>query len=247
MKKAGILLPVLLVLLVAGCKQQEQEAVIAAESQQPAGAPGMELEGMFRYMADAALFRYCRNDKTFPVSMEGDYMELERAYLNSGIEPGSEVMVKLRGRLLERPHMEGNTNIIMLIVDKLHNIFPDETCAPDTHAELIGTYWKLSKLKGEMVNTPEGMKEAHMILAGAESRVHGNAGCNNFFGQFKTSENTLVFSAMGSTMMACPQAMDTERSFLAALGATTRYKISGLFLKLYAEDQLLAQLEAVYL
>ena len=86
-----------------------------------------------------------------------------------------------------------------------------------------------------------------MILAGAESRVHGNAGCNNFFGQFKTSENTLTFSAMGSTMMACPQAMDTERDFLAALGATTRYEISGLFLKLYAEDQLLAQLEAVYL
>ena len=98
-----------------------------------------------------------------------------------------------------------------------------------------------------MVSTTEGMKEAHMILAGAESRVHGNAGCNNFFGQFKTGENTLAFSAVGSTMMACPQAMDTEYGFLAALGATTRYKISGLFLKLYAEDQLLAQLEAVYL
>jgi hypothetical protein len=52
--------------------------------------------------------------------MEGDYIELERAYLNSGIEPGSELRV----------------------------------------------------------STPEGMKEAQMILAGSESRVHGNAGCS---------------------------------------------------------------------
>jgi hypothetical protein len=41
--------------------------------------------------------------------------------------------------------------------------------------------------------------------------------------------------------------MDTERDFLAAMGVTTRYEISGLILKLYAEDQLLARLEAVYL
>jgi len=240
MKKQRFLLPALLILLVAGCNQPEQAAV--ADS-----SPGMELEGMFRYMADAALFRDCRNNKSYPVSMEGDYIELERAYLNSGIELGSEVKVKLKGRLLERPPMEGNHNIVNLIVDKLDKILPDETCSPSVHAELLGTYWKLVKLKSQMVRTPEGMKEAHMILAGAESRVHGNAGCNNFFGQFKTSENTLTFSAMGSTMMACPQAMDTERDFLAALGATTRYEISGLFLELYAEDQLLARLEAIFL
>lgn len=247
MKKQILLLPALLMLLVVGCDQPEQVAVTDTETQQHTESPGMELEGMFRYMADAALFRDCRNNKSYPVSMEGAYIELERAYLNSGIEPGSEVMVKLRGRLLERPPMEGNHNIVNLIVDKLDKVLPDETCSPTVHAELLGTYWKLVKLNGQRVRTPEGMKEAHMILAGAESRVHGNAGCNNFFGQFQTSENTLTFSAMGSTMMACPQAMDTERDFLGALGATTRYEISGLFLELYAEDQLLAKFEAVYL
>ena len=48
-------------------------------------------------------------------------------------------------------------------------------------------------------------------------------------------------------MMACPQAMDTEHDFLAAMGVTTRYEISGLILKLYADDQLLARFEAIYL
>jgi heat shock protein HslJ len=52
---------------------------------------------------------------------------------------------------------------------------------------------------------------------------------------------------MGSTMMACPEGMDTEQAFLGALGQTTRYTISGQFLQIYADDQLLARLEAVYL
>jgi len=247
MKKLWLLLPALLVLFALGCNQTEQAAVADPGTQQVDNSPGMELEGMFRYMADAALFRDCRNNKSYPVSMEGAYIELERAYLNSGIESGSEVMIKVKGRLLERPPMEGNHNIVKLIVDKFDKVLPDETCTPTMHAELLGTYWKLVKLNGQLVRTPEGMKEAHMILAGAEFRVHGNAGCNNFFGQFETSENTLTFSAMGSTMMACPQAMDTERDFLTALGATTRYEISGLFLELYAEEQLMVRFEAVYL
>jgi len=247
MKKQKLLLGALLILCVAGCNQPEQATATDPGTQQADNLPGMELEGMFRYMADAALFRDCRNNKSYPVSMEGDYIELERAYLNSGIEAGSEVMVQLRGRLLERPAMEGNHNKVKLIVDKLNKILPDETCSPTVHAELIGTYWKLVELNSQRVSTPEGMKEAQMVLADSESRVHGNAGCNNFFGQYQTSDSTLTFSAMGSTMMACPHAMDTERDFLAALSATTRYQISGLFLKLYAEDQLLAKFEAIYL
>ena len=69
----------------------------------------MELTGMFRYMADAALFRDCRTDRSYPVAMEENYIELERAYLNSGVEAGTEVMVELDGRYLERPGMENNS------------------------------------------------------------------------------------------------------------------------------------------
>jgi uncharacterized lipoprotein YbaY/heat shock protein HslJ len=211
--------------------------------------PGMALQGMFRYMADAALFRDCRTNKTYPVSMEAKYIELERAYLNSGIEPGSEVMITLRGRLLERPSTEGNINKVKLIVDILEKLEPDNSCSPDTHASLQETYWRLDKVGGEKVSTPDGMKEAHMILSGSESRIRGNAGCNNFFGQFVTENDTLSFSALGATMMACPPpAMETEQKFMAALQSTVRFGISGLFLSLYdADGVLLASLEAVYL
>jgi uncharacterized lipoprotein YbaY/heat shock protein HslJ len=209
--------------------------------------PGMELEGMFRYLADAALFRDCRTGESFPVAMESAYIELERAYLNSGIEAGGEVMVRLIGRYLERPSMEGNRNAISLIVDKLENLDPENSCAPTTHAELQNTYWKLVELGNESIETPEGMREAHVILASDGSRAHGHAGCNNFFGTFEVQDDTLTFSALGSTMMACPEGMDTEQAFLEALGKTNRHQISGQFLTLFADDRVLARLEAVYL
>jgi len=209
--------------------------------------PGMALEGMFRYMADAALFRDCRTGKSFPVAMEGAYIELERAYLDSGIEAGAEVRVRLRGRYLARPAMEGNKQEINLIVDKLQEIDPENTCAPTEHAELQNTYWKLIELDGKPVQAPEGMRETHLILTGDGSQARGHAGCNNFFGSFIVKDDTLTFSALGSTMKACPEGMDTEQAFLEALGQTARYTIIGQFLTLYGEDAPLARFEAVYL
>ena len=217
-----------------------QEAAAATQA-------GVELEGMFRYLADAALFRDCRTGKSFPVAMEGAYIELERAYLNSGIEAGSEIMARLRGRYLERPAMEGNRNEIQLIVDIFQNLDLEKSCAPATHAQLLDTYWKLVELGNESIATPEGMREAHVILASDGSRAHGHAGCNNFFGNFEARGDTLTFSALGSTMMACPEGMDTEQAFLDVLGKTNRHQISGQFLTLFADDRLLARLEAVHL
>lgn len=226
---------------------REARLVLVAVTQAAAEAEGIGLEGMFRYLADAALFRDCRTNRVFPVAMEGCYIELERAYLDSGIEAGKEIMVRLQGRYLERPAMEGNNKEIKLIVDKVEKLDPEKTCTPTAHAELQNTYWKVVELDGGAVETPEGMREAHVILASEDSRAHGHAGCNNFFGHFETAGEKLSFSALGSTMMACPEGMDTEQAFLQALGETTRYEISGQFLTLYANDRPLARLEAVYL
>ena len=207
-------------------------------------AAGVELEGMFRYMADAALFRDCRDGRSFPVAMEGAYLEVERAYLNSGIEAGSELFIRVTGRLLKRPAMEGNKSEINLIVDKLDAIDADQTCDPTETAELLDTYWKLIEINSQQLAAPEGGPEAHLIFTPNESRVAGNAGCNGFFGSYEASGDRLGFSSLGSTMMACPEGMQTEQAFLQALGETTRYAISGRILTLFADDRALARLEA---
>lgn len=207
-------------------------------------ATGIELEGMFSYMADAARFRDCRDGRSLPVAMEGAYIELERAYLNSGIEAGSELFVRVTGRVLERPSMEGNRSEFNLIIDKLESVDPDGSCDPTEPAELHSTYWKLLEVSGQRVVTPEGGPEAHLTLAPAESRVAGHAGCNSFFGSFEAAGNRLDFSSLGSTMMACPEGMQSEQAFLQALNETTRYTIEGRILTLFQDDRLLARLEA---
>jgi uncharacterized lipoprotein YbaY/heat shock protein HslJ len=211
-------------------------------------ASGVALTGQFRYMADAALFTDCASGKSYPVAMEGAYIELERAYMDSGIESGQPAVVALRGRFLERPAMEGNHNEVKLIVDSFEKLLPDDACVPNRQAELVGTYWKLIELNGETVTTPENMREAHFVLEAGESRLHGHGGCNNFFGGYsQADEDGLIFSGMGSTMMACPETMETEAAFMEAMGNTTRYRINGEILELYAGETLLARFEAVYL
>jgi copper homeostasis protein (lipoprotein) len=97
----------------------------------PAAAdPGQPLRGMFRYLADAARFRDCLTEQDVPVAMEGAYIEVERAYSNSGIEPGSEILIEVVGRYQERPTMEGNATEINFIIDSFKNLLPDNTCIP---------------------------------------------------------------------------------------------------------------------
>ena len=119
-------------------------------------------------------------------------------------------------------------------------------CKSEHHAKLTDTYWKLVLIDGAAVTTPTGMREAHLILGSAESRVHGVSGCNDFFGNYQTDGQALFFSAMGSTRMACSEGMDTEQAFLKALGKTTGMEINGQVMSLYADQHLLARFEAVY-
>lgn len=209
-------------------------------------AVGMDLEGMFQYLADAPRFRDCHSGRSYPVEMSGQYIELERAYLNSGIKPGEELKVALHGRYLERPGMEENTRQIHLIVDQFQGVTETQDCAPPPLAELLNTYWKLISLNDTIVKPIADQKEAHLILQEQDQRLAGFGGCNRFFGSYTHEDEKLSFSGMGSTMMACPEGMDTEQAFLLALGQTNRAVIRGEFLELFHDDKKLARFEAIY-
>lgn len=230
-------------MLLVSASRRASSAGSAAET------AGMELQGQFSYLADAASFRDCKTGKVFPVEMSGQYQALEHAYLNSGIETGTGLTVSVRGRYLERPGMEVNTNKIMLIVDKFQQISENQDCTPTEHAELFNTYWKLIELDGKRVQldgTPAQQREAHMVLNEQEFRVNGHSGCNRFFGGFDLDGEKLVFSGLGSTMMACPSGMETEQAFLLALGESNRARVLGQFLELFKNEHSLARFEAVY-
>lgn len=113
---------------------------------------------------------------------------------------------------------------------------------------LVEKYWKLTELFGEPVATPEGGKEAHMILSMDGNRIHGNSGCNTFNGTYELKPgNRITFSKMASTMMMCVN-MDTETKMHQVFETADSYVLNGDSLVLNrARMAPLARFVAVYL
>ena len=110
---------------------------------------------------------------------------------------------------------------------------------------LVGTYWKLMTLDGQPVAVADNQREAHLIL-GEDGRVSGSTGCNRLMGSYRLEGDTLTFSRLASTRMACPGDMAMlEQAWLAALAETAHYSIAGQSLELQnADDRALAELKA---
>lgn len=65
------------------------------------------------------------------------------------------------------------------------------------------------------IDVPHGVD---VVIAFADGNVTGFSGCNRFRGTYRLDGEALEFSALGSTMMACPDdAMATERDVLRRL------------------------------
>ncbi len=88
-----------------------------------------------------------------------------------------------------------------------------------------GTAWKLISMTAEnnAVEIPEGSEVTINFLDSLQ--LVGNAGCNIYFGSYKTDEdNVLALNPMGMTKMACPN-MDFEDKFIANLFNVRSYSI----------------------
>ena len=84
---------------------------------------------MFRYMADAARFEECLTGRSYPVTMEGDYIKLERAYLEAEKpEPGAPLMASFEGDITRKPAMEGDTLIPTVSVRRFIGVWPGQRC-----------------------------------------------------------------------------------------------------------------------
>lgn len=208
------------------------------------------LGGMFVYLADAARLTDCRSGNSYPVSTEGDYLSLERAYLAARANPGDALMVTVEGMVEPRPRMEGEGTEPSAIVRRFINVWPGETCERNrADASLVGTYWRIVRLGDETVATGEGKREPHIVLQSEDKRFNATVGCNQMVGGYELNDSTLRFGATASTMMACPPPLDQlERRLGKVLADTASWRIYGQFLEVFAADgRPLALLQAVYL
>jgi len=227
---------VALLVAAAGCRDQ------AVDADADAGA----MRGMFRYLADAAVFSDCVTGQRLPVAMAEGYISLERAYLEARPEPGGEMLVSFAGRIEERPPMEGDGTVPTVVVERYEGVWPGETCGNAGMTEALeNTYWKLTRLGDRPVRVLVDHREAHLVLQKEEGRAVGTGGCNRVGGGYELADVRLTFGDMMSTRMACPEIMEQEYAFLQALAAVASWRIEGQHLELLdADGERLLRLEA---
>ena len=208
--------------------------------------PRLTMRGMYRYMADAALFEECLSGRTFPVAQEADNAALERAYLEARRQPGEPILVSLQGRIARRPGMEGDGMVLAVVPERLLGVWPGETCgARGSVSEILGTYWKLTRLGEQPVSVGGDQREPHLVLHSEDGRVSGFGGCNQLMGSYAIEGSSIRFSKMASTMMACAKGADTEQALLTALEKAVSFATTAHHLELFdGGGEILARFEA---
>jgi len=100
----------------------------------------LPVAGLMTYFADAALFAECLPGQRYPIAMEADYLALERAYLNAGVEPDAPLIARLHAGISMRLQMEA-ADRMTATVEQFHHVTPDAACpANSVAAEFSNTF-----------------------------------------------------------------------------------------------------------
>ncbi|MEO1003219.1 MAG: META domain-containing protein [Cyanobacteria bacterium J06638_7] len=196
--------------------------------------PRLNLVGLFRYLADAPSIQLCANGRTLPVAMEGEYLALERAYLQTQAA-GAPRLAVLEGLITTRPSMEeSQPPRRTLVVEHFARLSDQQSCPGAEALPLRGTSWRLRSLEtaGGPAQPPAG-RPVELQCDKDSDRVSGSGGCNRLMGGFSLDDKTLRFSPLASTRMACAgPVMDFERRVFRALEQVRGWRIEGSELEL---------------
>jgi heat shock protein HslJ len=96
------------------------------------------------------------------------------------------------------------------------------TATPEEAATLVGPVWLAEQVAGAAMPT-----EPQITLQfGADGRAAGKGGCNQYSGPYQTTGNSISFSAMISTKMACEgDVMEREQAYLDMLSRVSSYEL----------------------
>jgi len=175
------------------------------------------------------------------------------AYDPARIDPSHRYTVRAKVTHEDRLMFTTDTHYPVLSAGQPNHVdmlmrMPPRTELTASTATLENTYWKLMRLGGAAVTVADGQREPHFILQPEQKRVAGSGGCNRMMGSYTLGGSKLTFSQMAGTMMACPEGMDVERAFHAALGKVATWRIDGETLELFdAGGVSVAEFESRYM
>lgn len=105
-------------------------------------------------------------------------------------------------------------------------------------ASLTGTSWVLKSITGfDLEQTARPVT----LQFNSNDKIGGNAGCNQYGGNYALKDNQISFSGIMATKMACTPGMKTENKFLEVLNHANEIVMSGDKLTLRQSGKTLAE------
>jgi heat shock protein HslJ len=160
-------------------------------------------------------------------SIEVDYPKTER------LQKLADKHVKATGTLSHRQGVETGDRLV-LVVSSMKEVraTTQPKSAKTASFNLTGTEWLLEDLGGAGV-----IDNIQATLTFPEAgKTAGKGSCNRFFGPAAISESAVKLGPLGSTRMACPEAvMNQEKKYLDALHAAERFEWKDPYLLLYCK------------
>lgn len=211
------------------------------------------MQGLYKYMADAALFKECLTGKYYPVAFEADNVALEKAYLKDTNGSGDFLKVEIKGKIVKRPKMDGEGKEDTLLVERFIRTEEKKDCsAQHEDVPIINNYWKLILLNGESVNTRENEREAHILLKtgfNGVGELKMVTSCGTVMGSYKIEDQNIEikFKEKAPSEEKTCKNKETEDKFTDALTSAKYWKTEGETLKLLDEtDVVLAEFKAIF-
>ncbi len=114
--------------------------------------------------------------------------------------------------------------------------------APGGGAGVTGVKWRPVMVGDDKIPDDSGM----FIQFEVDGSIKGHGGCNGFFGSLEQTESGIGVGPLGSTRMACPEAiMSREMTYLDAVQKTRNFDAGNADMRLLdEEDEILAEFVA---
>ena len=109
---------------------------------------------------------------------------------------------------------------------------------------ILNDIWALESIDGKIVKAEDfknGLPYLEMKIK--EMKYMGKTGCNNLFGTFEATNETIKFGPAAMTKMMCPG--NYEQDFVKALNSVNRWKVENMRLYLYQDDSELMVMKKV--
>lgn len=203
------------------------------------------LNGLYQYLADAALFTECASGLAFPVVPTGDNIKLEQAYLQRREQPAQALLATLYAHIKPAPSMEGNRLVPSVHPLRFESIAQAD-CSPRLYsANLKDQFWTLVQLSGKPVVLPENGRPPGLMFHAENNRLSGSGGCNQLVGTYSVEGNSIQTNMIAATRMACLQAGNVDDELIMTLTQVKSWNILGQRMELYDQlGRLLVRFEA---